>query len=79
MGFEPEGAWQGAGGALQPEAARVAAQVESHPLRHNSTVVLIELPCYSICGIIAEARLCCWMTIGNQTDISGITIIDVGV
>jgi len=33
MGFEPKGAWQGAGGALQPEAARAAAQVESHPFR----------------------------------------------
>ena len=28
-GFEPEGTWQGAGGALQPEVACAAAQVES--------------------------------------------------
>jgi len=31
-----EGTWQGAGGALQPEAACAAAQVESHPLRQAS-------------------------------------------
>ena len=31
-GLEPEGTWQGAGGALQPEAACAAAQVKS---RHS--------------------------------------------
>ncbi len=34
-GFEPEGTWQGAGGALQPETACAAAQVESHRFRHK--------------------------------------------
>ncbi len=34
-GFEPEGSWQGASGALQPEAACAAAQVESHRFRHD--------------------------------------------
>ena len=28
-GVEPEGSWQGAGGALQPEAASAAAEVKS--------------------------------------------------
>ena len=36
-GFEPEGAWQGAGGALQPEVASAAAEVESHPVRQKET------------------------------------------
>ena len=34
-GLEPEGSWQSAGGALQPEAAFAAAKVESHH-RHQS-------------------------------------------
>ena len=35
-GLEPEGSWQGAGGALQPEVACAAAQVESHHRHHRS-------------------------------------------
>ena len=34
-GLEPEGSWQSAGGALQPEAAFAAAKVEPHH-RHQS-------------------------------------------
>ena len=40
-GIRTEGAWQGAEGALQPEAARPQAG-ESLLLRHNSTLILIE-------------------------------------
>ena len=49
-GFEPEGAWQGAGGALQPEVARPAGRVESHPLRQKeadtpSGCLLLDVSC----------------------------------
>ncbi len=37
-GLEPEGSWQGAGGALQPEAASAAAEVESHH-RHQTNKI----------------------------------------
>ncbi len=45
-GIRTEGTWQGAGGALQPEAARPQAG-ESLLLRHKRTVILIELPFFS--------------------------------
>jgi len=32
VGVEPEGSWQGAGGALQPEVASAAAEVDSRTL-----------------------------------------------
>ena len=38
MGLEPEGTWQSAGGALQPEAAFAAAKVESLQAHQNTVV-----------------------------------------
>ncbi len=35
MGLEPEGSWQGAGGALQPEVASAAAEFKSHLPHHR--------------------------------------------
>ena len=37
-GFEPEGTWQGSGGALQPEVASAAAEVESLRLHQKNPV-----------------------------------------
>ena len=39
-GFEPEGTWQGAGGALQPEVARPAGRVESLKAWHGGSAIL---------------------------------------
>ena len=39
MGVEPEGSWQSAGSALQPEAACAAAQVNSRRLVAVSTIL----------------------------------------
>ncbi len=64
----------GAPGALQSrDPAYPAGQVESHPLRHKRTVILIELPFFSFCAMMdarTRTRACLryWMTIGNHAD-----------
>lgn len=61
------------GGALQPEVASAAAEVDSPHLHLIRTVILIGLPFFSFYAMInAQARLracpCCWMMIGKQSN-----------
>ncbi len=51
-GLEPEGAWQGAGGALQPEAASAAAEVESLTVHQNRR----EAPAAPLFGLFIGKR-----------------------
>ena len=50
MGLEPEGTWQSAGGALQPEVASAAAEVKSHLPHHKNSSRLLTAAVFSLDG-----------------------------